>query len=88
MESTLPVASLEPAKVLGKREREAPVSESPHRYGPEVVGHRVRIYWPEDNAFYEGVVEKFTSRGRWHSIRYDDGDYGNVCFSREKVSIC
>ncbi|TKY58087.1 Sister chromatid cohesion protein PDS5-like B-B [Spatholobus suberectus] len=44
-------------------------------YGEELVGKRVKVWWPEDQMFYEGVVSYFyPAPHNRHQIVYDDGD--------------
>jgi hypothetical protein len=43
-----------PAKSAPKSSPHTPVGP-----GPEVVGHRIKVYWPLDDAWYEGVVTEF-----------------------------
>ena len=37
------------------------------------IGSRVRIWWAEEGAWFEGTVSSATSRSRGTCIRYDDG---------------
>ncbi|KAL1194981.1 putative sister chromatid cohesion protein PDS5 [Cardamine amara subsp. amara] len=43
-------------------------------YGQALVGSRIRVWWPLDLKFYEGVVESYLSSLRKHRVLYDDGD--------------
>ena len=36
----------------------------PKKYGYEVVGKRVRVYWKEQRTYYSGVVLAFDSKHR------------------------
>ena len=36
------------------------------------IGERVRVWWPLEEAWYNGVVTAFN--GEKHTIKYDDGD--------------
>lgn len=43
--------------------------------GPRLVGHRVRVWWPMDRAYYRGTIAAHTpQRTRPYSVTYDDGD--------------
>mmetsp|Transcript_7324 Transcript_7324/g.21778 ORF Transcript_7324/g.21778 Transcript_7324/m.21778 type:complete len:2162 (-) Transcript_7324:11-6496(-) len=40
--------------------------------GAEVVGRRLKVWWPADEAWYSGGVASYD--GERHAIQYDDGD--------------
>ncbi|OIW09293.1 hypothetical protein TanjilG_01264 [Lupinus angustifolius] len=44
------------------------------KYGENLVGTRVKVWWPDDDMFYEGVVECFIPSKKMHQVTYDDGD--------------
>ena len=52
------------------------------RPGREAVGRRVRVWWPDDAAWYTGSVVSYD--GARHAIKYDDGDEESLDLSREK----
>ena len=57
------------------KEQRAAEREREKRALASLVGRRVRVYWPEDDAFYPGTVTKYDARGAGkHHVRYDDGD--------------
>ncbi|XP_074287061.1 sister chromatid cohesion protein PDS5 homolog C-like isoform X2 [Silene latifolia] len=65
----------EAAKSSSKRKR--PSEEKAHQtkdYGPELVGSKVEVWWPDDSKFYKGVVKSFDAAEIKHKIFYDDGD--------------
>ncbi|KAG2245268.1 hypothetical protein Bca52824_092868 [Brassica carinata] len=39
-----------------------------------IVGSRVRVWWPIDKAYYKGVVNSYDSAKKRHLVIYDDGD--------------
>jgi hypothetical protein len=39
-----------------------------------VVGMRVEVYWPDDDAWYSGTISKYFKTTNQHRISYDDGD--------------
>ncbi|PWA34712.1 phospholipase-like protein [Artemisia annua] len=43
-------------------------------HGENLVGSRVRVWWPADKDYYEGVVDSFDHSKKKHKILYDDGD--------------
>ncbi|KAF8103411.1 hypothetical protein N665_0188s0347 [Sinapis alba] len=42
-------------------------------FGEDLVGKRVKIWWPLDQTFYEGVIESYCSRKKMHRVVYTDG---------------
>ena len=42
--------------------------------GPEAIGRRIEVFWPEDDTWYGGRVAEFNATSGEHKIRYDDGD--------------
>jgi len=40
--------------------------------GDKSIGWRIEVYWPLDDAWYEGTVEEYDTYKRLLSIRYDD----------------
>ena len=43
-------------------------------YGKEVLHRRVKIYWPSDKNWFEGVIDQYNSRNGEHHVTYDDND--------------
>lgn len=51
--------------------------EAPHivnGFGEQLVGSRIKVWWPKDKMFYEGVVDSFDCSKKKHKVLYDDGD--------------
>ncbi|KAK1419240.1 hypothetical protein QVD17_28403 [Tagetes erecta] len=44
------------------------------KYDESLVGTKVKVWWPEDKMYYEGVVEKFYPAKKKHKVSYLDGD--------------
>ena len=53
--------------------------------GAEVVGRRLKVWWPADEAWYSGGVASYD--GERHAIQYDDGDEEAVDLSKEKFEF-
>jgi hypothetical protein len=53
-------------------------------YGPEVVGRRLSVWWPEDEVFYSGRVEGFSAADGKHKVLYDDGEPEELVLSTQK----
>ncbi|GAB4850593.1 hypothetical protein Ancab_029902 [Ancistrocladus abbreviatus] len=62
------------------------VFETPHGkkyYKEDIVGCRVKVWWPYDRAFYEGVVAAFNPEKMTHRVNYDDGDVETLNLRKE-----
>ncbi|XP_016462872.2 sister chromatid cohesion protein PDS5 homolog C isoform X2 [Nicotiana tabacum] len=44
------------------------------QYDESLVGLKVKVWWPYDRSFYEGVISAFDSGKRKHTVSYDDGE--------------
>jgi hypothetical protein len=55
--------------------------------GNSLVGRMVDVYWPHDNAWYRGMIQKFDSQSGMHLVKYDDGDKEILDLSREKTTL-
>ncbi|KAK7259232.1 hypothetical protein RIF29_24833 [Crotalaria pallida] len=51
----------------------------------EVVGRRVKVYWPLDKAWYEGEIKSFDKVTSKHLVCYDDGEEESLDISKEKI---
>uniref|UniRef100_A0A0R0F1Q3 DNA mismatch repair protein n=1 Tax=Glycine max TaxID=3847 RepID=A0A0R0F1Q3_SOYBN len=63
----------------------SPPSASPSLYFQELIGRRIKVYWPLDKAWYEGSVKSFDSLTSKHVVRYDDGEEESLDLSKEKI---
>ena len=53
--------------------------------GEDAVDRRVRVFWPEENAFFTGIVAAYNSKTGKHTINYDDGDVESVTLTKERM---
>lgn len=51
----------------------------------ELVGKRVKVYWPGDHEWYLGKVVNFSPEDGKHTVHYADGDKEKVVLANEKV---
>ncbi|XP_047048385.1 DNA mismatch repair protein MSH6 [Lolium rigidum] len=58
--------------------------DAPAAPAAEAVGRRLRVYWPLDEAWYEGRVEAYDGAARRHRVAYDDGEEEEVDLGNEK----
>ncbi|CAL5026603.1 unnamed protein product [Urochloa decumbens] len=49
-----------------------------------LVGSRIKVWWPDDKKFYKGVVESFDTSSKKHKVAYDDGDVEVLMLKKEK----
>ncbi|XP_044471482.1 muscle M-line assembly protein unc-89 isoform X2 [Mangifera indica] len=56
-------------------------------FGENLVGSRVKIWWPKDRMFYKGVIKSFDSTKKKHKVHYDDGDKETLNLKREKWEL-
>ncbi|XP_059643018.1 sister chromatid cohesion protein PDS5 homolog C-like isoform X2 [Cornus florida] len=42
--------------------------------GENLVGSKVKVWWPDDDMFYDGVIDSFDSVKKKHKVLYIDGD--------------
>jgi hypothetical protein len=57
------------------------------KVGGEIVGQKIKVYWPKDKVWYPGIVSKFDSGARKHIIKYDDGQDETLDLSCEKYEL-
>ncbi|MBA0757044.1 hypothetical protein Gotri_020165 [Gossypium trilobum] len=56
-------------------------------YDENLVGLKVKVWWPKDREFYEGVIHSFDPIKRKHKVCYDDGDEEILNLRREKWAV-
>ncbi|KAG2319837.1 hypothetical protein Bca52824_013050 [Brassica carinata] len=72
-----------------KRKRTAREEVEPNKseLGEELVGKRVKIWWPLDKKFYDGVIKSYCSREKMHHVSYSDGDSEELNLKNERWKI-
>ncbi|KAL9238546.1 hypothetical protein vseg_012950 [Gypsophila vaccaria] len=53
------------------------VIETPHgrkNYKDDLVGSKIKVWWPLDRRYYEGTITSYDASIRKHRVDYDDGD--------------
>lgn len=72
-------------------ERNAPrvVAALKARGGAAAVGWKVRVYWPDEEAWFHGTITAFDAGSGRHSVKYDDDDEQDITLgkSSEKVGF-
>ncbi|XVE97346.1 hypothetical protein REPUB_Repub03eG0011800 [Reevesia pubescens] len=76
----------ETPKTNSKRKHTPSKEKAPDsiEYGENLVGLKVKVWWPKDRLFYEGVIHAFDSVKKKHKVLYNDGDEENLNLKREK----
>lgn len=70
------------------KEKEADGSQNKGlKYGKELVGHRIKVWWPLDKMYYEGAVSSYNPIDKKHKILYADGDEEILDLCTEKWRI-
>ncbi|KAL9249430.1 Sister chromatid cohesion protein PDS5 homolog C-like protein [Drosera capensis] len=53
----------------------------------DLVGSRVRVWWPDDQEFYKGVISEFNPEKKQHKVTYEDGDVEDLVLKDEKWEL-
>ncbi|XP_074344973.1 sister chromatid cohesion protein PDS5 homolog A isoform X2 [Apium graveolens] len=53
----------------------------------DLIDSRIKIWWPMDKQFYEGVVKSYDQNKNKHVIKYDDGDVEVLCLDKERWEL-
>ncbi|CAN4086419.1 unnamed protein product [Withania somnifera] len=57
------------------------------KHGKELVGCRVRVWWPLDEVFYEGHITSFDHSKKQHMVIYGDGDQEMLNLAKERWEL-
>lgn len=80
-----PLEETPTTKSKRKRGEKEGASEEPSDkdLGKNLTGSKIKVFWPEDEAFYEGTVDSYDASTKKHKVLYDDGDV-EVLFLKEE----
>ncbi|KAJ1289623.1 hypothetical protein BS78_02G178900 [Paspalum vaginatum] len=67
-----------------EKQKKGRKNDEEHDAAAPAVGRRLRVYWPLDDAWYEGRVEVYDAGSRRHRVKYDDGDEEEVDLGKER----
>ncbi|KAH6768773.1 binding protein [Perilla frutescens var. frutescens] len=62
-------------------------SKDSRNHSNDLIGSRIKVWWPMDKKFYEGVVKSFDTHKKKHVILYDDGDVEVLQLDRERWEL-
>ena len=89
-ERTVTLAPEQPKVSASRTENDANASGSrrpPHvaakHPGDDALDRRVRVFWPEEKAYFLGMVTAFDASTGEHVVTYDDGDVESVVLAKE-----
>ncbi|XP_071727463.1 sister chromatid cohesion protein PDS5 homolog C-like [Rutidosis leptorrhynchoides] len=57
------------------------------KYDKSLVGLKVKVWWPEDKMYYEGVIDHFDAAKKKHKVSYLDGDTEILNLKTQKWEI-
>ncbi|XP_039120936.1 uncharacterized protein LOC120257540 isoform X3 [Dioscorea cayenensis subsp. rotundata] len=66
----------------GRKTSEAP--QNTMEMNENLIGLKIKVWWPDDNRFYEGMVESFDPVSRKHKIVYYDDDVEILLLKNER----
>ncbi|GKC88935.1 phospholipase-like protein, partial [Tanacetum coccineum] len=70
----------------GKRKRDDKKVQSVE-HGENLVGERIKVWWPLDKKYYEGVVKSFDCSEKKHTVSYDDGDVEHLDLKEQQWEL-
>ncbi|EPS63564.1 hypothetical protein M569_11220, partial [Genlisea aurea] len=50
----------------------------------DIVGCKIKVWWPMDEKYYEGIVKSFDEKKKKHVVLYDDGDVEVLRLDKER----
>ncbi|XAR69997.1 hypothetical protein NMG60_11001803 [Bertholletia excelsa] len=79
--------SEESAKGGSKRKHTAEKASASVEYDESLVGLKVKVWWPQDKMYYEGVIDSYDSAKKKHKVLYNDGDEEVLNLRRQKFEF-
>ncbi|KAK9747622.1 hypothetical protein RND81_02G003800 [Saponaria officinalis] len=79
-----PKSTTKPVLVIGSQ-KELEDKKVLNSFGEEVVGRRIRVFWPLDKKWYDGFVKSYDKSVGKHVVEYDDADEELLDLSKEKI---
>ncbi|KAI5595819.1 hypothetical protein BDE02_03G164700 [Populus trichocarpa] len=52
--------------------------------GEQLVGNKIKVWWPMDKRFYEGVVDSYDPIKKKHKVLYADGDEEKLNLKKQR----
>ncbi|CAM8892357.1 unnamed protein product [Rhodiola kirilowii] len=61
--------------------------EDGKEYAEDLVGSRIKVWWPQDKEYYDGIVESFDPVRKKHKILYTDNEREILNLHKEKWKL-
>ncbi|XP_055829363.1 sister chromatid cohesion protein PDS5 homolog D isoform X2 [Solanum dulcamara] len=71
-------------KLATRKHEDSKRARTSKDHGAELIGAKIKVWWPLEQAFYEGVVSSFNPMKRKHKVVYDDGQVEKLRLHREQ----
>ncbi|XP_050363870.1 sister chromatid cohesion protein PDS5 homolog C isoform X2 [Argentina anserina] len=68
-------------KRLSEKEKQSGIKEFDDT---EIIGSKIKVWWPKDHMYYKGVVDSFDSGKKKHVVKYNDGDEEILNLKKQK----
>lgn len=77
-----PAAASKPAVAAKPQQAQQPAAAAAG--GEAWVGKSIRVFWADDQQWYEGTVAEFDGTSQKHQVQYEDGDEEWLDLGKEK----
>ncbi|CAL0308621.1 unnamed protein product [Lupinus luteus] len=77
----------EDSKSSVRRKRNQTTPSETRELGDSLVGSRIKVWWPKDKMFYEGVVDSYDPVKGKHKILYADGEVEILNMKRQRWEV-
>ncbi|KAJ0007745.1 hypothetical protein Pint_30329 [Pistacia integerrima] len=74
-------------KIKRKHTAGEEVAFETHELGEQLVGKRIKVWWPMDKTFYEGVIDSYDRIKKKHRILYVDGDVERLNLEKQRFKL-
>ncbi|XP_011034535.1 PREDICTED: uncharacterized protein LOC105132632 isoform X2 [Populus euphratica] len=74
-------------KLKRKRTPRKEVSSGTPDLSEQLVGSKIKVWWPMDKRFYEGVVDSYDPIKKKHRVLYADGDEEKLNLKRQRWEL-
>lgn len=72
------------AKPINFQRESKKIPNHKKKLGKNLVGSRIKVWWPDDRIFYEAVVASYDHATKKYKIIYDDGDIEKLVLENER----
>ncbi|KAL9680020.1 hypothetical protein QQ045_017892 [Rhodiola kirilowii] len=74
-------------KTSTKRKRIEENKSESKDFGEDLVGSKIKVWWPADKRYYKGVIESFDSAKKKHKVLYIDGEVEHLVLQRQRWEV-